>query len=40
MFLLLQMLNFLTQGFDVITGKLWTQIQATLKKTDTSKNGA
>ena len=37
MVLILQMLNVSTQGFDVRTGKLWTQIEATFKQTDTSR---
>ena len=39
MVLILQMLNFLTQRFDVRTGRLWTQIEATFKQTDASEIG-
>lgn len=35
MVLILQMLNVSTQGFDVRTGRLWTQIEETFKQTDT-----
>jgi len=31
------MLNVSTQGFEVRTGRLWTQIEATFKQTDTSE---
>jgi len=37
MLLILKMLNVSTQGFDVRTGKLWTQIQVTFKQKDTSE---